>query len=111
MKKTYSEAEVKFLLKVQRHNCQIERDKRSLHNQNGFYVHCEDVMNAEEPDISDEHTFRNFGVEKIHECYSYAESESVWVGINAALLALDQAEVRPGQVLDLIQEFLTIRQK
>jgi len=104
--KTFTEAEVKHLLKVQRHNCQVERNKRSLHDDSGFYVHCEDVMNAEEPDIHDESTFDYLGVEEIHKCYDYVKKEGVWPGINHAIIALSKGEVKPGQVLDLVQDFL-----
>lgn len=46
---TYTEQQVKELLLHQRHNCQIERNKRSIHKDGVWYVACEDVYNAEEP--------------------------------------------------------------
>lgn len=52
--KFYSEEQVKKLLAEQRHNCQIERNKRSYHDERGWFVHCEDVMNAEEPELPNE---------------------------------------------------------
>lgn len=33
----------------QRHECQIERNKRSIHQNGIWYVACDDVLNAEEP--------------------------------------------------------------
>ena len=48
---TYSEEEVIELLKQQRHLCQIERDKRSHHDDRGWFVHCEDIMNADAPEL------------------------------------------------------------
>lgn len=45
----YTETQVKELLALQRHNCQIERDKRSHHDERGWFVHCEDILKAEEP--------------------------------------------------------------
>lgn len=52
--KLYSEEQVKQLLAEQRHYCQVEHNKRSLHDEQGFYVHCEDVLNAEYPELPSE---------------------------------------------------------
>lgn len=52
--KLYSLEDVKYLLKLQRHECQIERNKRSVHIDNIWYVSCEDVLNAEEPPFTKE---------------------------------------------------------
>lgn len=50
--KLFNEEQVKKLLAEQRHNCQIERNKRSHHDEEqGWFVHCEDVMNAKEPEL------------------------------------------------------------
>jgi hypothetical protein len=105
--KTFTESQVKFLLRYQRHNCQVERNKRSLHDESGFYVHCDDVLNAEEPDIHDESTFDNLGLEIMKECEEHKKTDGTWVAINSALLALSRGEVLPGQVLDFIQESMT----
>lgn len=47
----YTKERVKFLLGAQRHNCQIERNKRSVFHDGEWYVCCKDVMNAEEPEM------------------------------------------------------------
>lgn len=51
LKPKYSLERVKELLAEQRHNCQVEMDKRSIMNETGCYLHHEDVMNAKEPDL------------------------------------------------------------
>ena len=41
----------KEVCKKQRHICQQEMDKRSVHMRGIWYVACEDVMNAKEPGL------------------------------------------------------------
>lgn len=48
---TYTEEEVIELLKQQRHLCQVEWNKRSHHDDTGWYIHCEDIMNADAPEL------------------------------------------------------------
>ena len=48
---TYTEDEVIELLKRQRHSCQIEWNKRSYYDKSGWYIHCDDIMNAEMPKL------------------------------------------------------------
>ena len=43
--------QVKRLLAEQRHNCQVELNKRSVFHEGEWFVSCNDVMNAEEPEI------------------------------------------------------------
>ena len=38
------------LCKEQRHECQIERNKRSVCIKGEWYIHCEDILNAPKPD-------------------------------------------------------------
>ena len=42
---------VEQLCKEQRHECQIERNKRSKYIDGIWYVACEDVLNTEMPDL------------------------------------------------------------
>ena len=41
----------KKLLEEQRHMCQTEFDKRSVYQNGQWYVNCDDVKNAKEPEF------------------------------------------------------------
>ena len=49
----YTEEEMEeydnLICKEQRHECQIERNKRSICIHGEWYIHCEDILNAPKP--------------------------------------------------------------
>lgn len=41
----------KQLCKEQRHECQIERNKRSMRFRGEWYIHVDDIENAKQPEV------------------------------------------------------------
>lgn len=58
--KMYSERRVLELLREQRQNCNHEFNKRSIYKNNVWYIACDDVINAEQPQLESSTDYYGF---------------------------------------------------